>query len=229
MVSIKGKEWRVTLRALCENNRKWWSLRQSLSSAFIASKGSKHSDRWQNVCSGYKTSHKWLRFHSLAVCFFWLLSGWRWKKMTGNLLVLVKTKFMSDYTTSQQCEVETLCILLSCQREQSDYFHYISSTSPSERLLLGARGFHTMTCFCSPALNAGHGFIYPLNKLFRLCLFSDVTLSAKMRSAFSFHCLVFAELWLHLKVMPQVRSHCVRCAASPGSLTASVWDWCFRR
>ncbi len=78
MVSIKGREWWVRAPCLWESNSKWYSLRQSLSSAFIASKSSKHSDWWQNVCSVYKTSHKWLRFHSLAVCFFWLLSGWRW-------------------------------------------------------------------------------------------------------------------------------------------------------
>ena len=77
---------------------------------------------------------------------------------------------MNDYTTSQQCEGEQFAFFLSCQFEQSDFFHsnIIVITFPQHNLQISIVWIvisKTMTRFCSPALNAGHGFIYPLDKL----------------------------------------------------------------
>lgn len=106
--------------------------------------------------------------------------------------------------------------------------HCISSTHPVDLLPFAFVWiFETMNGYRSPALNAGHAFIYPLSKP------SFVLVQKKYSQLWAlFHFVIwFAELWLHLKVMPQVRSHCVCCAVSLClvSLTASVWDWCFRR
>lgn len=63
------------------------------------------------------------------------------------------------------------------------------------------------SCFCSPTLNVGHDSSLWANSDFYL--FWCFTL---FWNAPSFHLNVwFVELLLHLKVLPQVRCHCVRC------------------
>ncbi len=142
MVSIKGREWRVTLRALClcENNSKWWSLQQSLSSAFIASKSWKHSDWWQNMCSVYKTSHKWLRFHSLAVCFFWLLSGCCWNNdrkpaSLGKISSLRTIILLLSSVRESTLHISLMSVWAKWLFSFKYHSHYISSTYPLDQLL----------------------------------------------------------------------------------------------
>lgn len=134
--------------------------------------------------------------------------------MTGKLLVLVKSQVYEPLCFFSAAWRRALCIFLSCQLTKwlfsfKYHSHYISSTYPLDQLLFAL--WDSVTCFCSPALNAGHGFIHPLNKLSFL---SFQMWHIQLKYTQPFHFIVwFAELWLYLKVMPQVRSHCVCCAS----------------
>lgn len=176
-------------------------------------------------------------FHSLAVCFFWLLSGWCWNNDRKPASFWWNLKFMNDYTASQQRKWEHFAYFSHVTASKVTIFIQITTviTFPQHALWIccclvhRVLRFKTMSRFCSPALNAGHGFIYPLNKHWFVSFHMWHT-QLKYTQPFHFN-VWFAELWLHLKVMPQVRSHCVCCAVCLClvSLTASVWDWCFRR
>lgn len=79
---------------------------------------------------------------------------------------------MNDYTTSQQCEGEHFAyfsdvsvskVTIVIQISQSLHFLNIPVRSAAVLDQCVLR-FKTMSCFCSPALNAVHGFIHPFSK-----------------------------------------------------------------
>lgn len=176
-------------------------------------------------------------FHSLSVCFFWLLSGWCWNNDRKPASFWWNLKFMNDYTTSQRRKRQ-LCIFLSCQCEQSDFFHsndhshYISSTCPFRSAAVWFTAFWDLRRWAVSVHLPQTQVMVSFNPLNKHWFVSFHMWHTQLKYTQPFHFNVwFAELWLHLKVMPQVRSHFVRCAVCLRlvSLTASVWDWCFRR
>lgn len=77
---------------------------------------------------------------------------------------------MNDYTTSQQREAERFAYFSHVDASQSEVFsfryhsHYIFFLSMPVRSaavwFASLVRFKTMSCFRSPALNAGHGFTF---------------------------------------------------------------------
>ena len=165
-------------------------------------------------------------------CFFWLLSGRCWNSDRRNLLVLVKSQVYERLYYFSAARGRALCIFLSCRREPkwsifiqiSQSLHFFLSMPVRSAAVWFASlvRFKTMSCFRSPALNAGHGFTF-----FRCDTFSWKTFYFYI-SSFS-DCRSSDCIWKRRhRSVPVV---CVLCCESVPSfsLTASVWDWCFRR
>lgn len=166
--------------------------------------------------------------------------------MSGELLVLVKSQVYERLYYFSAAWGRALCIFFLMSIGAKWLFplkylsHYISSTSPFRSVGVWCvfLRFKATTGVCSPALIVGQGFICLFEQTLN-CAFSDVTHSAKTCSVLrsvvvaSFFILLFGLLssdciwkWCH-------RSVPIVCAVLVNrrfvSLTASVWDWCFRR
>ena len=184
-------------------------------------------------------------FTLLLSAFFRLLSGWRWNNVRraasfskisslwAIILLLSSVRKSTLHIFLMSIGAKWLCPLKYLS-------HYISSTFPFRSVGVWCvfLRFKATTCVCSPALIAGQGFICLFEQTLN-CAFSDVTHSAKTCSVLrsvvvaSFFILLFGLLssdciwkWCH-------RSVPIVCAVLVNrrlvSLTASVWDWCFRR
>lgn len=184
------------------------------------------------MCSKYKASHKWIRFLPLTVCFFWLLSGRRWNNdrkpaSFGKISSLRMVLFHSSARERSLCNSpfvvasELIASIKYYERRMS-----VCLTVWNSRQYV----FFPFTCLKSRSWVFFS--LYPLSKPSFVPVSMQHTQLQHTQLRRSFHSAVcFADLWLHLKVMPQVRSNCMCCAVSlcTASLTASVWDWCFRR
>lgn len=129
MVSIKGREWRVTLRVPRVSVRTTGSGRVSGNHYPVLLQHLKA----QNIQIDGRMCAQCIRHPIngsiftlvLSAFFFFFFGVWVGgvEVMTGNLLVLVKSQVYERLHYFSALWRGTLCISLSCQCEQSGYFH----------------------------------------------------------------------------------------------------------
>lgn len=133
---------------------------------------------------------------SLSCCAFFGFWVGGVKTMTRNLLVLVKSQVYERLCHFSAVWGGALCIFLSCHSEQSDYLHsnitiitFPERTPRISRCWVRRVGISDDELLLFTCLKHRSWFHLRFRQTL-ICVFSDVTHSAKTRSAFSFYCLV---------------------------------------